>query len=244
MTRSIIALDIDGTLIDTRGSFNRIVKEMTGATDDELLRFRNTGGFNDDWELTRGLKAWIAAGRPKIVERCDTLAELLLWCGAQNDPGDQSAECIARYRGERGFQGVWQDEPLLVDGARLDALAERVELYACTGRDAWEFDRAEQRLGFTFARATTREQAKKPDPRALLRLLDDHATPDVVVLVGDTMADRLTIKHARKARPELRFEFVFVDETHPASAFIDALLDDGVSAAVARFAEQHDQGGR
>ncbi len=240
MTRPIIALDIDGTLIDTRDSFSRIVKDMTGAVDDELLRFRNTGGFNDDWELTRGLKAWIAAGRPKIVERCNTLSELLLWCGEQNDPGDQSAECIARYRGERGFPGVWQHEPLLVDGAKLDALSERVELYACTGRDAWEFDRAEQRLGFTFARATTCEHARKPDPQALLRLLDVEAAPEVTVLVGDTMADRLTIKHARKSRPDLRFAFVFVDEAHPALAFLDAVLSDGVAAAVERFGEQHD----
>ncbi len=237
MTRAIIALDIDGTLIDTRDSFSRIVRDLSGAVDDELLRFRNTGGFNDDWELARGLTAWIKAGRPKIVERCDTLTDLLLWCGADNDPGDLAAACRDRYRGDNGHPALWKSEPLLVSGDQLDKLAADVAVYACTGRDQWEFDRAEERLGFVFERATIAEQVRKPDARALLRLIDEGEAPELVVLVGDTQADRLTIKHCRLKRPDLQFAFVFVDDANPAAAFIDAVITTGLSAAVAAFAE-------
>lgn len=237
MTRALIALDIDGTLIDTRGSFSRIVKDLSGACDDELLRLRSTGGFNDDWDLARGLTAWIKAGRPKIVERCDNLTDLLLWCGADNDPGDLSADCRDRYRGDNGHPALCKSEPLLIDAESLEKLADVVDVYACTGRDQWEFDRAEELLGFVFARATVAEHVRKPDPQALLRLLTPEQAPSVVVLVGDTHADRLTIKHARTRRPDLRFAFVFVDGARTAKAFIDAVCNEGVEAAVAAFAE-------
>ena len=50
MTRTLLAFDIDGTLIDTRSSFNAAVKILSGVVDDEALElFRSTGGFNDDW---------------------------------------------------------------------------------------------------------------------------------------------------------------------------------------------------
>ncbi len=237
MSRAVIVFDIDGTLIDTRGSFSWIVKDLTGASDAELELFRNTGGFNDDWELARGLTAWIASGRPKIVERCDTLADLLLWCGADNDPGDLTAACSARYRGEDGHPPLWKDEPLFVRSDQLESLTEVVDVYACSGRSHWEFARAEERLGFTFARATVAEHARKPEPAALVRLIDEGEQPALVVLVGDTHADRLTIKYARKRRADLRFAFVHVDAAVGAAAFVAAVLSDGLAAAVATFAD-------
>ncbi|HEY1100119.1 MAG TPA: hypothetical protein VGF99_14375, partial [Myxococcota bacterium] len=147
------------------------------------------------------------------------------------------AECSARYRGTGGHPGLWQHEPVYVPGEQLDRLADVVEVYACTGRDRWEFERAEERLGFSFARATIAEQVRKPDARALLRLIDDGEIPEVVVLVGDTMADRLTVKHARKKRPDLRFAFVDVDASAGAAAFVAAVLEEGLTSSLARFAE-------
>jgi phosphoglycolate phosphatase-like HAD superfamily hydrolase len=225
----LVALDVDGTLIDTRPSFDRIVRELSGATPDELQRFRDTGGFNDDWQLTRALIAWIGAGRPDIVERCAGIDDVIAWCA--HDPGDVSARCQALYRG-----GYWRHERAWVSGATLTALASRVDVAACTGRDAWELARAEEILGFTFAKSTTMEHARKPDPQALLRLVDDNV--DHVVLVGDTQADRLTVRAARAARPRVHFHFVLAHETRPAAGFLQALAQgDDIDDVTRRFCE-------
>lgn len=232
VARPLFAFDIDGTLIDTRPSFNRIVRELSGATDVEIEKFRDTGGFNDDWELARALSSWIGAGRPKIVERCESVADVVAWCG--HDPGDLSAEGGALYR------TYWRDERPLVDGTDLAALEEFVDVVACTGRDAWEFERAQELLGHRFARSTTAEQAKKPDPTALLRLVPDDVAPSFVVLFGDTHADRKTVLQARKRRSELRFFFCLAAPDRGVRDIVAAVLNEkqgSVVDVVQRYAE-------
>jgi phosphoglycolate phosphatase-like HAD superfamily hydrolase len=225
----LVALDIDGTLIDTRPSFDRIVRELSGATVAELQRFRDTGGFNDDWQLTRALVSWIGAGRPDIVERCQGVDDVISWCA--HDPGDLAPRCQALYRG-----GWWRDEKVLLSGDRLQALSERVATAACTGRDAWELARAEELLGFTFPEATTMEHARKPDPQALLRLVGD--VHDRVVLIGDTQADRLTVQAARRMRRDVTFEFVFANHELPAARFVDAVVEgEDIDVVARRFCE-------
>jgi phosphoglycolate phosphatase-like HAD superfamily hydrolase len=246
---SIFAFDIDGTLIDARVSFDRAITELSGATRAEIERFRDTGGFNDDWELSRALVAWTAAGKPNIVERCENWRDVIAWCA--NDPGDLSAQGTRLYRGSEFAPGYWRDERVLVDGAAIKALAGVVDVVACTGRDAWELARGEDLLGFEFgllpahrdlpARVTTVEHAKKPDPNALLRLLppatpSTSARPPLVVLFGDTHADRKTVLEAQKRRPEQRFFFVHATPEHPVQAAVDAVLAGGVDAIVP-FAE-------
>ena len=354
----LIALDIDGTLIDTTPSFTRIVKELTGASDDDIRRFRDTGGFNDDWELVRALIAWRTAGSPESalapvdtsggqapaprqesvnslppwrgglspagtprqesvnslppwrgglspagtprqesvnsdaplaavhaalppwrgglspagtprqesvnidaplaamnatlppwrggLSPAGTLADLLVATGAivdvhvvlarvgsRFDPGDMAPACIARYR-----SGYWRDERVLVDGAVLHALAARHRVAACTGRDRWEFERAQELPGFTFPSATTMEDAKKPDPRALLRLASDgngSARDDVIVLFGDTAADRMCVERARAVEgPHGRdVRFVHVSPSAPARPLLEQLAGtDDVLALV------------
>ncbi len=239
MTRPLFAFDIDGTLIDTRPSFDRIVRELSGCTDDEIELFRDTGGFNDDWELARALSAWIGAGRPKIVERCESVRDVLLWCG--HDPGDLAARGIALYRGSDTQRGYWRDEAVLVDGADLKALEAHVDVVSCTGRDAWEFSRAEELLGHTFAAKTTAEHAKKPDPNALLRLLPstaETAGPSFVVLFGDTHADRRTVLAAKKRRTDVPFFFCLASRTKFVRDIVAAVLKEGASVdVVARYAD-------
>jgi phosphoglycolate phosphatase-like HAD superfamily hydrolase len=212
----LVVFDIDGTLLDTRPSFDRIVRELSGATDDDLRIFRAHGGFNDDWELARAATCWIGAGRPAILERCAHVHDVVAWCS--HDPGDLAARGIALYRG-----GLWQQERLLVDGQQLHELAEQVPVAACTGRDRWELERAEELLSFSFFRATTAEQVKKPDPQALVRLLDDDT--DAVLMVGDTHADRRTVEAARTVRPDVRFHYRHVVDERTAARIIAQLLE-------------------
>lgn len=209
LPKALVALDIDGTLIDTTPSFTRIVKELSGATDAEIWRFRDLGGFNDDWELTRACTAWIGAGRPDIFDRVVNVHDVLRLCG--HDPGDVSARCISLYRG-----GYWRGERVLVDGALLAAVHARHRVAACTGRDTWELAKAEELLGFTFAHKTTMEHARKPDPLALLRLAQDD--DEVIFLLGDTAADRQCAERAGASR---RVFFYEVSATRPARTFLE-----------------------
>jgi phosphoglycolate phosphatase-like HAD superfamily hydrolase len=225
--RVVLAFDIDGTLIDTRRSFTAIVREVSGASDQEIERFRDTGGFNDDWELARGLCCWIGAGRPDVVERFDGVQDAILWCA--HDPGCLSARCIARYRGTppNHEDGLWRQEDALVAGPTLTALAGAVTVVACTGRDAWELARAEELLGHRFAASTTMEQARKPDPQALLRLVPPEAT--VVALFGDTHADRRCVLAARRARPALALFFVHATPTRPLAPALEEAATSGAA---------------
>jgi phosphoglycolate phosphatase-like HAD superfamily hydrolase len=210
----LVACDIDGTLIDTTPSFTRIVHELSGATTDDITLFRAHGGFNDDWELARAAKAWIAAGRPRILERCAGVADVVTWCG--HDPGDLAPQGIALYRG-----GYHKDEIPLVDAALLQAVEACADVVAVTGRDAWEYARAEELLDFRFAKKTTAEDARKPDPAALLRLVEDqHAH---VVLLGDTGADRRCVENARVARAGVGFHFYLCDDERRARTLLEAL---------------------
>lgn len=209
--RALIALDIDGTLIDTAPSFTRIVRELSGASHEELWRFRDLGGFNDDWELTRACAAWIGAGKPEIFDRIHNVHDVLRICG--HDPGDLSERCMTLYRG-----GYWRHERVLVDGILLEAVAARHRVAACTGRDRWEVEKAEELLAFRFVHRTTMEDAKKPDPQALLRL----AAPqdDVIFLVGDTAADRQCAERA-SALSGRRIHFYAVSPERPAKPFLE-----------------------
>jgi phosphoglycolate phosphatase-like HAD superfamily hydrolase len=200
---ALIALDIDGTLIDTRPSFNRIVKELSGARDDEIKRFRDTGGFNDDWELSRACTAWVRAGKPDVFAGLVDVHDLVRRVGAAHDPGDMAPRGMALYR------EYWRDERPLVDGALLKAVEARHHVATCTGRDLWELERAEFLLGFTFAHKTTMEVIKKPHPDALLRLVRDG--DDVVVFIGDTAADRMCAENARRAGT---VDVVFIEVSH------------------------------
>jgi len=61
---AVIIFDVDGVLVDTRGSFQRTtletVKFFSGkrVTRRELHRWKNRPGFNDDWKLST---AWVKA---------------------------------------------------------------------------------------------------------------------------------------------------------------------------------------
>ena len=198
-----VVFDIDGVLLDVRPSFYAIISEVSGATFADIRRFKDAGGFNDDWELARAACAWIAAGRPLPLPAPGWRA-VVAACG--HDPGDVSAMCREMYHG-----GKWRDEMPLLDTSRLSRLASVTQVFACTGRDAAELALAETRLDFRFSGATTAEVVRKPDPLALLRLAP-HGH-----YFGDTEDDRACAAAAG---------FVYHHVTTDPVAMVDALLEE------------------
>ena len=212
---TLVVLDVDGVLIDVQQSFTHIVRELSGASDADIAIFKAHGGFNDDWELARAAKAWIAAGRPSVLHNAKTWRDVVEACG--NDPGDLTPACIDLYRG-----GYWTREVPLVSTDLLERVASRFSIAACTGRDEWEMERAEKLLGFSFSRKTTSEHARKPNADALLRLL--HRDEDLVVFLGDTEADRQTVLAARE-EIDLTILFYEVSRRTPAAKLMEAMWE-------------------
>jgi HAD superfamily hydrolase (TIGR01548 family) len=67
MDADAVVLDIDGVLVDVADSYRRAIVEsvdrVCGGTvdDDEVQRFKNAGGFNNDWELTYAAALYVLA---------------------------------------------------------------------------------------------------------------------------------------------------------------------------------------
>jgi HAD superfamily phosphatase len=84
MNVGAVVLDIDGVLVDVENSYRRAIIETIeqcyGATvdRDDIQRFKDAGGFNNDWELTDAIALFVLAKRAgtdlTMEEYTDTIA--------------------------------------------------------------------------------------------------------------------------------------------------------------------------
>lgn len=173
---AIIIFDVDGVLVDVRGSFHstilETVKFFTGkrVTRAELHRWKNRSGFNDDWILST---AWVQS------------------LGGKFEFEEVKRKFVELYWGANGKGNVAREKWLL-SSASLRRLAKSAELSLFTGRTSRELD-------YTFERCRTRpffkqivtvEDVKrpKPDPEGLLKILAGR-DPETAVYVGDNVDD-------------------------------------------------------
>jgi len=181
----LIIFDVDGVLVDVRGSFHKsildTVRFFTGkrVTYAEIHQWKNRSGYNDDWRLSTD---WIASlGREIPYEGVKAKFQKFYW-GTKAQPGNVSRE-------------KW-----LVTYDRLARWSRRAELALFTGRTkqelAYTLDRT--RMRSIFRRAITMDDVKKgkPDPEGL-RLLLDGTAPREAVYLGDNIDDALSAKRAR-----------------------------------------------
>jgi HAD superfamily hydrolase (TIGR01548 family) len=181
----LVIFDVDGVLLDVRGSFHRSIIEtihfFTGQrpTYAEIHQWKNSSGYNDDWRLTTD---WIASlGKPIPYAKVKARFQKFYW-GTKDHPGNVSRE-------------KW-----LITPSRLERWSRRAELAIFTGRTHREFwytlkDSPANRF---FDRAVTMDDVKKgkPDPEGLHLLLDGISPRDSVYL-GDNIDDALAAKRAR-----------------------------------------------
>lgn len=179
----LIIFDVDGVLVDVRGSFHRTTLEtvrfFTGkkATRQELQRWKNQSGFNDDWKLST---AWVRAlgGTAEYAEVKKKFEEL--------------------YWGRDG-KGNVASEKWLLPRASLRRLAGRADLALFTGRVRKETDYTLDRCGVRefFRHIVTVEDVArpKPDPEGLLRILQGR-DPARAIYVGDNVDDALAAQAA------------------------------------------------
>ena len=184
MIRAVL-LDMDGVLVDVRGSFRRAVAEtvgqFTGAapTPEAIQAMKDRGGFNNDWVLSHTMVR--EAGHDVPFE---TVREAFQ----------------ARYLGTAtaggGFNGLIATEPAAIRTETLAELAALYHLALVTGRPEADAQWTLDRFGWAalvpvvvgMGRQAGRE---KPDPHGLALALDElGVVPEEAVYAGDTGDDQ------------------------------------------------------
>ena len=180
---SIIIFDVDGVLVNTRGTFQlttlQVVKFFTNkrVTLRELHAWKNRPGFNDDWKLST---AWVnqLGGNVNFDEIKKKFQEI--YWGANAD-------------------GNVTKEKWLLPKSSLVRLAKRAELAIFTGRVWRELNHTLDREGVrhNFKTIVTVEEVAnpKPAPDGLLKILNGRPPQDALY-VGDNVDDALAAQAA------------------------------------------------
>ena len=183
-TPQIITFDVDGVLIDVRGSYWRTaietVRQLSGkrVSYQELYKWKAKPGHNDDWRLTAN---WVTAlGRPTSYKQARAAFEKVYW-------------------GTGGKPGNVRNERFVIAPGQIEKWARRFELNLFTGRTRKEFAYTFNRWPAAkhFRRIVTMDDVKnrKPDPEGLLKILGkrDRGT---ALYVGDNVDDALAARAA------------------------------------------------
>ncbi|HYL84877.1 MAG TPA: HAD-IA family hydrolase [Candidatus Angelobacter sp.] len=179
----ILIFDVDGVLVDVRGTYWRsaleTVRYFTGkrVTYAELHKWKSQPGFNDDWSM---VSAWVSSlGKPVSYDQARSAFEKFYW-GSDGKPGNV------------------RNEKILVTPHQVEKWAQRFELNLFTGRTRQEFSFSFERWPATryFQTIVTMDDApKKPDPEGLLRILGGR-DPATALYLGDNIDDALAAREA------------------------------------------------
>jgi len=179
----IVIFDIDGVLVDVRGSFHKTVLEtvrfFTGkrVTRKELQRWKSQSGFNDDWKLST---AWVQS------------------LGAKNSYDEVKSKFVELYWGANG-KGNVRYEKWLLPRSSLRRLAKSAELALFTGRVRQEtdytLDRCRVREFFRHIVTVEDVTRPKPNPEGLLKILASRE-PGNAIYLGDNVDDAIASRAA------------------------------------------------
>ena len=208
--RRLLALDVDGVLVDgDPGFMNAVAKAVAELApglpwmDAHYLAFKQVGSFNNDYRLCAAVLAlheqgaldsvWTAQGQGGFPQVEARIRELEPRC----------AEVVTRW-----YQSVEPPDTPLVTRAELDALGW--DLAVLTGRNYEELETGFGVLGFRLPGvADNAAHLRKPLPGGLLQLADAFQAEEIV-FVGDTRDDAQALRGAREARPDLVWTFAAV----------------------------------
>ncbi len=180
MIRAVL-LDMDGVLVDVRGSYRRAVAEtvaqFTGAapTPEAIQAMKDRGGFNNDWVLSH---------------------TMVREAGVADVPFETiRAAFQARYLGDDS-DGLIATEPAAIRTETLAELASRYALALVTGRPEADAQWTLDRFGWAdlvpvVVGMDQQAGREKPDPYGLHLALDAlRVAPENAVYAGDTVDDQ------------------------------------------------------
>jgi len=210
-----VILDVDGVLLDARASYHAVAEEaarraIVPLVGEEAARsvpfdrarevpaFKESGGFNDDWEMSRAIALLLYL---RVRGEAPDLAEFLAWSGGrgvaplyEKHPVPIAAQTVARicgalyggalFLGRFGFEGedalpdapergMWQNEEVLPDPRLLAAVVAKFPLALYPGRNPGEAKLAQRLCGLKIPEQlcwVADGRPRKPDPRGLLWL--------------------------------------------------------------------------
>ena len=179
----ILIFDVDGVLVDVRGTYWRsaleTVRYLTGkrVTYAELHRWKSKPGFNDDWNM---VAAWVSSlGHPISYDEARAAFEKLYW-GSDGKPGNV------------------RNEKLMVTPRQIERWSRQYELNLFTGRTRQEFSFTFENWPATkrFRTIITMDDAKrKPHPEGLQKILRER-DPAMALYLGDNIDDALAARDA------------------------------------------------
>lgn len=221
----LLLFDMDGVLVDVSGSYRQAIVEtvyhFTGrdVTAAQIQRYKDRGGYNDDWRLAHALidDAGMGVSFPRVV-----------------------AEFQRRYRGP-AWNGLIATETPLVDTATLDRLRARYLLGIVTGRPEAEARHALRTMGWTaylplLVPLEKQDGRGKPDPFPLQQALTMLAAagvrvaPNETAYVGD-LGDDMEAAH-RAGMWAVGHVPPYLPETHA-----ETLADRGAHCVVTSLAD-------
>ncbi len=118
MNADAVVLDVDGVLVDVADSYRRAIVESVEAVYDrtirkaDIQRFKDAGGFNNDWELTHAAALYVLATEEGYGDSIEAFTDGI----AAEGGGLEAAESVVREGiGARATQRVterWDRERL------------------------------------------------------------------------------------------------------------------------------------
>ena len=211
--RRLLALDIDGVLIDADRSFMeavaRALKELRPVlpwSDGSFRAFKRLGGFNNDFRLTAGALALAEAFGDQDLQ---PLIEAAMSTGfPQQEARIQALEPGAQVVVQQHYaETIKLEKPL---ATLLELQATGWDLAVLTGRPPEELLLAWQGLGFSLPGVCdAAPHLRKPEPAGLLQLADAFRAEEIL-FVGDTVDDARCLRAAAALRPELTWRFAAV----------------------------------
>ena len=182
----LVIFDVDGVLVDVRGSFHRSIIDtihfFTGrrVTYAEIHEWKNRSGYNDDWRLTTDWIASLGEAVPYAVVK--KRFQKFYW-GTKRAPGNVSRENAGSSRTRGWSDGRGAPSLRCLPAARAGSCSHTLERHGSAG---------------IFRRAVTMDDVTKgkPDPEGL-RLLLNGTSPREALYLGDNIDDALAAKRAR-----------------------------------------------
>lgn len=179
----ILIFDVDGVLVDVRGTYWRsaldTVRALSGkrVTYAELHKWKSKPGNNDDWQM---VSRWLTAlGRPTGYNEARLAFEKFYW-GADGKPGNVA------------------NEKMIITPRQIERWAARYELNLFTGRTRQEFAKTFDAWPAArhFRTVITMDDApKKPLPDGLHKILQGR-DPATALYLGDNIDDALAAQSA------------------------------------------------
>ncbi|MXW40570.1 MAG: TIGR01548 family HAD-type hydrolase [Synechococcus sp. SB0668_bin_15] len=251
----MLLFDIDGVIRDVGRSYRLAVTETVAhfsgwrPTPETIDALKAEGRWNNDWDASLELLRRRQYQQPSLpLPSREAVVEVFsgLYFGRE-DGGAVSQE-------PHRWTGLIRQEPLLVDGAFFAALSEAgIGWGVVSGAEPSSARHVlMERLGLPDPPLVAMGDAPdKPDPTGLLQLAEELAATSRTPLshlpmgyVGDTVADVLTVIHARRQQPRLRCKALGVAPPHVAaagaavrSAYHQQLLAAGADAVIGATAE-------